>query len=130
MAFAAIPNPTITTANAQTTTSTIPSNLLQYEWTQSTGDASRSFSSAGPGPNSSYIKWRTQIPKVASQPIAFSGKIFDLRGALIADLTLGPVANSLMWDGKSNGRVVPRGVYIYQIQAEGRTFSGTVVVIR
>ena len=61
---------------------------------------------------------------------AFSGKIFDLRGALIADLTLGPVANSLMWDGKSNGRVVPRGVYIYQIQAEGRTFSGTVVVIR
>ncbi len=76
LALVATPNPTINTANAQTTSSTIPTVLLQYEWPQSTGDASRSFASAGPGPNSSYIKWRTQIPKVASQPIAFSGKIF------------------------------------------------------
>jgi outer membrane protein assembly factor BamB len=75
LAFAATPN-IANNANAQTTTSTIPANLLQYEWRQTTSDASRSFASAGPGPNSSYIKWRTQIPKVMSPPVAFSGKLF------------------------------------------------------
>ena len=62
---------------------------------------------------------------------AFSGRIYDLRGRWVGDMAPGPVAGeSLMWDAKSGGRVVPRGVYIYQIQAEGKTFNGTVVVIR
>jgi hypothetical protein len=62
---------------------------------------------------------------------AFSGRIFDVRGRYVSDMAPGPVAGaSLMWDAKSGGRVVPRGVYIYQIQAEGKTFNGTVVVIR
>lgn len=61
----------------------------------------------------------------------FSGRIFDIRGALIAEMKPGPLAGaSLMWDGRSGGVVVPRGVYIYQIKAEGKTFNGTVVVIR
>ena len=63
-------------AEAQTTTSTISNNLLNYEWTQSTSDASRSFASAGPGPDSFNILWRTNIPGVISQPIAFDGKVF------------------------------------------------------
>lgn len=62
---------------------------------------------------------------------AFSGRIFDLRGRYVSGMSPGPVAGaSLLWDAKSNGRVVPRGVYIYEIRAEGRTFRGTVVVIR
>ncbi|MDE2141434.1 MAG: gliding motility-associated C-terminal domain-containing protein [Elusimicrobia bacterium] len=62
---------------------------------------------------------------------AFSGRVYDARGRYVSDMSPGPVAGaSLMWDGKSGGRVVPRGVYIYEIRAEGRTFSGTVVVIR
>jgi hypothetical protein len=60
----------------------------------------------------------------------YEGKIFDVRGAFVADLRPGPVADSLLWDGKSGGRVVSGGVYIYQIRAEGRVFNGTVVVIR
>lgn len=61
----------------------------------------------------------------------FTGKIFDVRGRLVSEMRPGPVAgSSLLWDGKSGGAVVPRGVYMYQIQAEGRTFNGTVVVIR
>lgn len=60
-----------------------------------------------------------------------SGRLYDARGRYVSEMSPGPVAGtSLMWDGKAGGRVVSRGVYIYQIQAEGRTFNGTVVVIR
>ena len=62
---------------------------------------------------------------------AFSGRLYDVGGRYVSDMTPGPVAgSSLMWDGKAGGRVVPHGVYIYQILAEGKTFSGTLVVIR
>jgi hypothetical protein len=68
------------------------------------------------------------------QDSAVSGKIFDIRGTAVSDMTAGPVmsgsSGSLQWDGRSNGRVVPGGIYIYQIQAEGKTWTGTVVVIR
>jgi gliding motility-associated-like protein len=62
---------------------------------------------------------------------SFSGKIYDIRGSQVADMSVGPVANgSLLWDGKANGLAVPSGVYIYQIKAEGKKFNGTVMVIR
>ncbi|MCR4295734.1 MAG: hypothetical protein NUW21_09390, partial [Elusimicrobia bacterium] len=60
-----------------------------------------------------------------------SGRLYDVRGRYVCDMSPGPVAGgSLMWDGKAGGRVVPHGVYIYQILAEGKTFGGTLVVIR
>jgi gliding motility-associated-like protein len=61
-----------------------------------------------------------------------SGKIFDLGGRLVVgSLPPGPYANdSLLWDGTAGGRPVPAGVYIYNIQAEGQTYSGTVVIIK
>lgn len=58
------------------------------------------------------------------------GKIYDLRGGLVAHMTPGPVGNSLLWDARSGGQVVPGGVYIYQIEAEGAIYNGTVAVIR
>lgn len=58
------------------------------------------------------------------------GRIYDLRGALVASMGAGPVDNSLAWDAKSGGQVVPGGVYIYQIEADGNVFNGTVVVVR
>ena len=61
---------------------------------------------------------------------AFSGKIYDMHGSVISDMGPGPTSNSLQWDGKSNGLIVPRGVYVYRIEGEGRTFSGTVMIIR
>ena len=61
----------------------------------------------------------------------FSGKIYDLSGALVAEMRLGTqVADTLEWDGKAGGNAVPRGVYVYQIKAEQKTFNGTIVVIR
>ncbi|MBI3566026.1 MAG: hypothetical protein HY079_12580, partial [Elusimicrobia bacterium] len=62
---------------------------------------------------------------------AVTGKILDLRGrVVVSSLPPGPVTHSLMWDGTAGGRPVPGGVYVYQIVSEGRTYSGTVVVIR
>lgn len=62
---------------------------------------------------------------------AVTGKIIDLHGrVIVGSLPPGPISNSLIWDGTAGGRVVPGGVYIYQIQAEGHTFNGTIVVIR
>lgn len=60
----------------------------------------------------------------------FSGKIYSLSGSFMADMTPGPVANSLKWDGKAGGRPVSSGAYVYQINAEGKTFNGTLLVIR
>ncbi|MFI5348659.1 MAG: right-handed parallel beta-helix repeat-containing protein [Elusimicrobiota bacterium] len=63
---------------------------------------------------------------------AVTGKIFDMRGRVVAgSLPAGPFGtNSLIWDGTSGGRSVPGGVYLYQIQAEGQTYSGTLVIIK
>lgn len=61
---------------------------------------------------------------------AFSGRIYSLSGAFVADMANGPVANSLKWDGKAGGRPVPGGAYVYQIKAEERIFNGTLLVIR
>ncbi|MBI4061787.1 MAG: hypothetical protein HY403_10180, partial [Elusimicrobia bacterium] len=50
------------------------------------------------------------------------GRILDLRGrVVVSDLLPGPVQNSLLWDGTSNGRSVPGGVYIYQLEGEGQS---------
>ncbi len=62
-------------------------------------------------------------------------KIFDLSGAEIADLTVigDETAASLVlrWDGKDkNGEIVRSGIYIYQVQAEGKVINGTIVVAR
>lgn len=58
------------------------------------------------------------------------GRVFDLRGALVATMAAGPIANSLKWDARAGGQPVPGGVYIYQIEADGTVYNGTVAVIR
>ena len=64
------------------------------------------------------------------QEKAVKGRIYDLRGALVATMGPGPVSNSLVWDAKSGGQVVPGGVYIYQLEADGTVYNGTVVVVK
>jgi gliding motility-associated-like protein len=63
-----------------------------------------------------------------------SGKIYDLRGALVAGMEKGGNDDTLKWDGKdTNSNPVPGGVYIYQIQVTGpenKVINGTVVVAR
>jgi len=63
-----------------------------------------------------------------------SGKIYDLRGALVAGMEKGASDYTLKWDGKdANGNPAPGGVYIYQIEVSGpenKVINGTVVVAR
>jgi len=63
-----------------------------------------------------------------------AGKIFDVRGAHVADMTADcpdvPSFECLRWDARSNGHIVPGGVYIYALSAQGWSYSGTVVVVK
>lgn len=58
-------------------------------------------------------------------------KIFDLNGAtLLVKATLAG-ATQLQWDGRDDsGNVVHSGIYIYQIESEGKFFNGAIVVAR
>ncbi len=63
-----------------------------------------------------------------------SGRIYDLRGALVAGMEKGASEETLKWDGKdASGNPAPGGVYIYQIEVTGpenKVINGTVVVAR
>ncbi|MCB4791180.1 MAG: fibronectin type III domain-containing protein [Elusimicrobia bacterium] len=58
------------------------------------------------------------------------GKVYDLKGEFVADLkALSDPTNTtviLEWDGKE----AHKGVYIYQIEAEGKVINGTIMVVR
>ncbi len=62
-------------------------------------------------------------------------KIYDLQGFEVADLEVvgdETAATAIFkWNGKDkDGNIVPSGVYIYQLQSEGQSINGTVVVVR
>jgi hypothetical protein len=60
-----------------------------------------------------------------------SGEVFDLLGARVAELKAGSVASSLVWDGRGrDGDMAPKGVYLYQIESDGRKMNGAIVVAR
>ncbi len=89
------------------------------------GISNRAITPNGDGLNDTVV-FTFENPKDS----AFTGKVYDVRGRFVSAMRPGPVTDSLLWDGKSGGAVVPGGVYMYQITAEGRTFNGTMVVIR
>jgi gliding motility-associated-like protein len=82
-------------------------------------------------PNGDHLNDNVVFTYDNPQDSAVTIKIFDMRGRIVASgLPAGPTATSFVWDGTSGGHPVPGGVYIYQIQSEGQTFSGTLVVIK
>jgi outer membrane protein assembly factor BamB len=70
------PNSATTIVKAQTATSTIPSDLLQYDWMGPRSTPEGTFASAGPGPTSPSILWKTDIPDVGGAMAAFNGLVF------------------------------------------------------
>ncbi|MBN1384538.1 MAG: gliding motility-associated C-terminal domain-containing protein [Elusimicrobia bacterium] len=59
------------------------------------------------------------------------GKLYDMTGAFVANMTKGNTDSSLKWDGNyDSGDKAPSGVYIYSIEAEGRIINGTIVLAR
>lgn len=61
-----------------------------------------------------------------------SGTVYDLSGARVADLSPGNDPMSVLsWDGKdSSGQRVAGGIYLYEIDFQGKHATGTVVVAR
>lgn len=73
-----------------------------------------------------------------------SGKIYTLLGSEVA--SMGPKTSSTLpvltacpggtlpqyvsWDGTANGSYVRSGIYVYRIEAEGKTYAGTLLVVR
>jgi len=67
------------------------------------------------------------------EDLPVQGVIYDLSGSKVADMQ-GAGADPavfLQWDGKdSNGSTVPGGIYLYQLEFQGKHATGTVVVSR
>lgn len=58
-------------------------------------------------------------------------RIFDIRGALVRQLDIGQTETSFAWDGKDEkGKVTLSGVYIYQLEGEGKVINGTVILAK
>ncbi|MHB2026317.1 MAG: hypothetical protein ACYCPQ_06720 [Elusimicrobiota bacterium] len=72
--------------------------------------------------------------------LGYSGTLYDARGLKVADMAQtgcdygggpGTPQVCLVWNGRgSNGQIVARGVYLYEIKVGGQTWTGTIVVIR
>ena len=58
--------------------------------------------------------------------------IYDIKGAVIRQLDIVESGeNKFTWDGKDeNKQVAPSGIYIYQIEVEGQTINGTIVLAK
>src|ERR1700690_3809116 len=66
------------------------------------------------------------------EALPLSGKVYDLPGAQVATLNGGSdPSTTLTWDGKdTDGRTVPGGIYLYEVDFQGKAITGTVVVAR
>jgi len=57
--------------------------------------------------------------------------IYDLKGSLIRKALPRESDNVFYWDGRDkDGEVVSSGVYIYQVESDGKVINGTIVVSR
>ncbi|MDD5304149.1 MAG: gliding motility-associated C-terminal domain-containing protein, partial [Elusimicrobia bacterium] len=122
-------------ANAQTVTVESPNlGLYQIRSLFRAGGAvfdlsnisGRVITPNGDGLNDSVIFTYDPGPRNAS----VRGRIYDMTGSFVADMAPGLVPNTLAWDGKMNGRAATSGVYVYKIEGDGKTYTGTVVVAR
>ena len=106
--------------------STIPSNLLQYEWPYFGGDYHQSYSSAGPAPNMPNIKWKTQIPDVGGNPVAFNGMVFVQAGT--KTYALDGDTGEIVWTAELSGSIGKiDDTYMFVGTKGVKTADGTVV---
>ncbi len=91
------------TASAQTTS--IPSNLLQYEWTSSRASPSGSFVSAGPAPTSPNIQWKALSGHgmVSGLMAAFNGMVFAHTLGDGGTVALNAATGAIVWIAKGVG---------------------------
>ncbi len=112
------------------------------------GDAEMlAFNISAPGfkLNEGYPKPRVFTPNgdIKNDEVAFSYKndnlssivcwIYDIKGSVVRQLDIAGLEDEgeFTWDGKDeNNDVAPSGIYIYQIEVEGQTINGTIVLAK
>lgn len=68
------------------------------------------------------------------------GRVFTLLGSEVASMTQvrtplpgcpgGNLPQYMTWDGRTSEGTVSSGMYVYRIEAEGKTYTGTLLVVR
>ena len=101
-AFLVFSNSAAITVKAQTTTgqtttdqTSIPSNLLQYEWIEPGGNPYDTYYSDGPAPSSASIQWKCEIPGVSGGIYAFDDMVFVM--TLTATYAIDPGTGNIIW---------------------------------
>jgi len=118
---------TIQVSAAKAGTYQVRVTALATEFAVTTTSPGKVFTPNGDGVND-QVSVFFENPKDSA--IGFA-KIYDIRGAEVADMKLGSTSNSYVWDGKDRrGGIAPRGMYLYVIQVEGKSFSGSLVIAK
>jgi outer membrane protein assembly factor BamB len=74
------------TVNAQTV-STVPTDLLQYEWLGAQASPNLNHFSQGPAPSSADVLWQKVLPtNTGANPVAFNGMLFITQGSNVTAL--------------------------------------------
>ncbi|MCW4016322.1 MAG: PQQ-binding-like beta-propeller repeat protein [Candidatus Bathyarchaeota archaeon] len=104
----AFQTPLISTAQAQSTQiTTIPSNLLQYDWPTPSASPTGSYFSNGPAPSSPSIQWKAldELGVVVGPLVAFDGMVFaQVENATIA---LDAATGDIVWRADGVGGSAP-----------------------
>lgn len=92
-----------------------------------TGVYPRIFTPNGDGANDK-VGFHFDNPEL----LPITGQVYDISGAKVAELRPGSDPSALLlWDGKDNdGHTVAGGIYLYQIEFQGKRATGSVVVAR
>ena len=81
-----------------------------------------------------YIDWKNDTFNIKFDNLwesNISGFVYDINGTLVGEFEIDRDGDFLFWDGNDvNGNPAAKGVYIYQLKGEKKTFSGTVVLAR
>jgi eukaryotic-like serine/threonine-protein kinase len=64
------------TAPVKAQTTSVPSNMLQYEWQMPRSTPTGAYATTGPAPTSPSIQWKIQIPGICGPIVAFNGLVF------------------------------------------------------
>ncbi len=114
---------------------TVPTQVVgEYQLRTVTRQSATEFDLSGLShkfltPNGDGLNDNIQFTFDNPKDSAISGKIFDVQGRLVTTLSQTDQFH-MIWDGKANGNAVPGGVYIYQLEGDGKVYNGTVVVIK
>ncbi|MCD4813862.1 hypothetical protein K8S19_09260 [bacterium] len=124
------PTPTPTSTPTSTITPTITQTTTSTPIATATPTALPCFSNGGYAVPNPYVPHNGKLVEFVfgmdNPMMPYSVSIMNLKGKIVKKLE-----NKRIWDGRSDaGHLCEGGVYIYQIEAEGKRVTGKVVLIK